>query len=56
MTTLGKAVPNMERGLWFIQRISTASDGTKILPGLEMQSYNIIQNMIGIFPSAAFSS
>lgn len=46
----------MERGSWFIQLISTAGDGIQILPGLEMQSYNIIQDMIGVFPSAAFSS
>lgn len=46
----------MERGSWFIQLISIASDGIQILPGLEMQSYNVIRDMIGIFLSAAFSS
>lgn len=46
----------MERGSWFIQLISTTGDGIQILPGLEMQRYNIIQDTIGVFPSAAFSS
>lgn len=46
----------MERGLWFIQLISTTGNGMQILPVLEMQSYNTMQDIIGIFPPVAFSS
>lgn len=47
---------HMERGSWFIRLISTTGNGMQILCGLEMQSYNTIQDIIELFPPVAFSS
>lgn len=46
----------VERGSWFMQLISTASDGIQILPGLEMQCSNGIQDVTAVFPSAALAN